>query len=616
MKRFFFYFALLGLIPLIFLTGGAESPVRYLYYTMLALLTLTLSSKALLQTSLTFSVLYSLVFFVNGDGYPVSAVIINVLSFLLMGIVSGRLSDVLQGERDSLRKTTDTFHALTNSLNLKIMNLQSKVDSVSEAYERVQESSKNKTHFISNVSHEIRAPLSSIRAFSEILLNYDDIDADTRNEFLSIIYKESGRLTQLTNEILDVVRMETGKIEWHMDAIDMGDIIRSSVKTMLPMVSGKGLSIETHIPEDLSLVRGDRNKLLQVMLNLISNAVKFTSNGKITIGIEEMSEDIKVYVSDTGEGIYPEEKEKIFEEFYRIGDDLTGRPKGSGLGLSISKKIIESHGGTIWVESQLGAGSTFFFTLRKDGVVTHKTEEPREIFTVKGKQILVLEDYRLMRQILRGAIESLGYGTIGIEGTTIALEMAKVRMPDAIIIGYPRSEEYFNELRTFSIVRGVPLFLVMVTNDEEGRPQVAVNGYISRFFDKHQIRSTIEKILPRPSGRILIASDDQEEARNLQLLVGQEGYETAIIPDVTTIAFTRPMPDAIIIGTHLKNNNIYNAISYLRNNQRTRNIPLLLTLNIFIRDVECIGLNASEYGRGLDKILESLKGKAWNGRHP
>lgn len=606
MKKFYLYVALLSLVPFMFLTGGAESPVRFLYYPILVLLISVFSSKALLQAALTFSILYCLVPFAKGGEYPVYTAVANVLSFLLMAIASGHLSDVLRGERDSFRKTTDAFHGLTNTLNLNIINMQSKIDSTSESYERLQELDKNRMRLISGVSHEIRAPLSSIRSFSEILLNYDDIDDDTRKEFLNIINDESERLTQLANEILDMVRMEAGKAQWHMDSIDMADIIQFAVKTMLPVAENKGLLVEARIPEKLPPVRGDKNRLLQVMLNLISNAVKFTSRGKITVGIEDVPDDLKVYVSDTGEGIYPEEKGKIFEEFYRIGDDLAGRPKGSGIGLSISKKIVESHGGSIWVESQLGKGSTFFFTLPKKGIITHKVEGKIPFEDVSGKHILVAEDYMPMRQILRIAFETLGYRTMGAGNIKIALEMTRVRRPDAIIIGYPKSEEYFNELRTLSRVQGAPLFLVTVINDEKSGLQVAVNGYIFKPFDKYQILSTIEEVFPRQTGNILIISCDPEEARNFQLLAGADRYETAVVPDIISSGLTGPLPHVIVVGTFLRGE-VYGIISFLRNNQTTRNIPILMILNISMRDMEYISLNSSEYGGGLDKILEKLK---------
>jgi DNA-binding response OmpR family regulator len=342
------------------------------------------------------------------------------------------------------------------------------------------------------------------------------------------------------------------------------------------------------------------------MLNLLSNAVKFTSQGEIKAGAEDMPEGIKVYVSDTGEGIYPEEKAKVFEEFYRIGDDLAGRAKGSGLGLSISKKIVEAHGGRIWVESQLGKGSTFYFTLPKRREAPKPAEEISRFAEVGEKQILVLEDNTAMRQILRDNLEALGNRTLGVNTIKTAVEMAKVRKPDAIIIGYLEGEEHFGELRTLSRIQGVPIYLVSIINDEKAGPQVAVNGYISKPLDKNNVEAVIREVLQRRTGRILIISDNPEEARNLQLFAGAKGYETAIMPDVNSMDLTKTLPNLVIIGSFLKDE-VYRIIDFLRNNQTTRNIPVILTLNILIRDIECIELGTSGYGSGLAMMLERLR---------
>jgi hypothetical protein len=491
------------------------------------------------------------------------------------------------------------------------MNLQSEMDSISEAYERLQKADKKRIHFISGISHELRAPLSSIRSFSEILTNYEDIDSATKKEFLHIINSESERLTQLTDEILDAVRIESGKIHWHMDNVDLIDVIQTAFRSMIPITNNKGLLMETNIPGRVHPVRGDKNKLLQVMLNLISNAVKFTPHGKILIGVEEMADEVKVYVSDTGEGVYPEEKEKIFEDFYRIGDDLVGRPKGSGLGLSIAKKIINAHGGNIWVNSELGKGSTFSFTLPKAEVFTFPEKEMSITPHFSVSQILVLEDYIPMRQFFRASLENLGYRTMSAENVKQTLEATGVKKPNAILIGYPKNEEHFNELRILSRVKEIPIFLAVIINDEKSGPQLAVNGYISKPFDKYQILSTLGDVYKGKTGKILIISPDSEESRNLQVFIGMNIYETAIIADVHLTDLTRSLPDVIVIGTFTAEK-VYEIVGYLRNNPATRNIPLLIILNISLRDIKCIGLASTGYGSGLGKVLAELEGDIYN----
>jgi signal transduction histidine kinase/CheY-like chemotaxis protein len=602
-RKIYLFFGLLCLIPGLYVTGGVESHLRSLFYPLMVLLIPELNAKAVLQAALTFSLLYAVMPLPGHGPYPFYFVAVNVLPFLLMAVVSGKLSDYVQKERDSLQKTTDIFHGLTNSLNLKVMNQQAKIDSVSESNERLLAVDRNKTHFISGVSHELRAPLSSIRSFSEILLTYDDIDEDTRKEFLGIINEESERLTELTNEILDVVRMEAGKVEWHMDYANIGEIINSSIRMMRPLAEDKGLVIETDIPDVLSPVKGDKNRLLQVLLNLISNAVKFTRNGKITVVVEDLPQEEKVSVADTGEGIYPEEQNRIFEEFYRIGDELHGRPKGSGLGLSISKKIVEAHGGIMWVDSQIGKGSTFFFTLPKLGI-EQGGNAVRSFEYARGRHVLVLEDSVTMRHIMRLALEKAGYRTMGAD-SRMAAEVVKASRPDAIIIGYPDNADYVDELRTIARVQGIPFFLAFIINDEKNGHQLAVNAYIAKPFDSFHLNTAIEQVAHKKTGRILIVSRNPEDARNLQTLVGTKGYDTVIVPDANNLP-SAPLQDAIIIGSYPKEE-IYRTVSDIRKYPAFAAVPIILTMNVPLGGIRGVGLGAANYGHGLVELCKYLE---------
>jgi signal transduction histidine kinase/CheY-like chemotaxis protein len=607
MKTFLLYGALMGLLPMIYFTGGVDSELRLLYFPLVVLLIPT-NSKAIFLSSLTFCILYSFLPILGGKEYPLSVVGFNDLSFILVAVTSGRLSDHLKKEMDSLQKTSEMYHGLTNMLNLQAINLQAKCDSLAESYESLREKDKNRTRFIAGVSHELRSPLSSIRSYSEILRTYDDIDEPTRKEFTGIINTESERLTQLTNEILDLAKMETGKVEWRLDYVDMREIALSSSKMMLPLAEDKGLTIETKMPDKLALVRGDRNRLLQVFLNLLSNAVKFTARGGITLGVDggkKMPGMITAFVADTGEGIYPEEKDRIFEEFYRIGDELYGRPKGAGLGLNISKKIVEAHGGKIWVESEIGRGSTFSFTVpmgegKED---TDLSAVPQSRLT---KQILVLDDSVATRQILGSALENLGFPTVG-SNSKIALQVIRISRPGGIVFGYPENKEVMDELRTISRAQGIPLFLAFIISDETNRLQIGVNGYISKPFNSLQMYPAIEEVLQKTAGRILIISNNPQDARSLQTLAGTRGYDTGIHQAVDITAVKKARPELILVAMTSKDE-AYKAVSLLRKNPASSAIPILLVVDIPLEDIKSIGLCRIEYGTGLTKLVEQLAG--------
>jgi len=240
------------------------------------------------------------------------------------------------------------------------------------AYKELKETDRMKDEFLSLVSHEFRTPLTSIMSFSEILMNYPDENSSTQREFLSIINSESKRLTRLVNNVLDLSKIQAGRMEWRFQKGDIRAIIERAVKSMGSLVTDKSLHLESEIEEGLPGVIADEDRIVQVLINLLSNAVKFTPHGgtiKIAATLLEAdrrdgTKDILyISVSDTGVGILAKDLDRIFEPFRQCGDTLNDKPAGTGLGLSICKQIICAHHGTLWAESVPGQGSTFHITL-------------------------------------------------------------------------------------------------------------------------------------------------------------------------------------------------------------------------------------------------------------
>jgi signal transduction histidine kinase len=222
-----------------------------------------------------------------------------------------------------------------------------------------------KDDFISTISHELRTPLTSIRAFSEILLDQPDLDRDKRMKFITIITKETERLTRLINQVLDLAKIESGRAEWHVSRLDLKQVVADALANMSEVANEKGVAVAVHAPDKLPPVQADLDRLVQVLLNLLSNAVKFCEpgRGRIDVTLSERGGCVRVDVRDNGPGIGEENHAVIFEKFGQAGDTLTGKPSGTGLGLPISKQIIEHLGGRLWVESRRGEGACFSFTL-------------------------------------------------------------------------------------------------------------------------------------------------------------------------------------------------------------------------------------------------------------
>jgi signal transduction histidine kinase len=233
---------------------------------------------------------------------------------------------------------------------------------LASAHEELLGIDEMKTSFLANVSHELRTPLTAIRSFSEILLSYES-DRDTQREFTSIINSESERLTRLINDVLDITKIEAGKTSWQIALVRIDDLLREIARTWTALIEEKGLIFSLELPEHLASIWADRDRVIQVVANLLGNATKFTNQGTITLTTRVVDNEIHISVSDTGIGIAPEDHERIFEKFHQVGDTLTDKPRGTGLGLCLCRNMLVHQGGRIWVESVLGQGSTFTFSL-------------------------------------------------------------------------------------------------------------------------------------------------------------------------------------------------------------------------------------------------------------
>lgn len=244
-------------------------------------------------------------------------------------------------DRDSRGRVIRTFAVLRDITRRKTIDL-------------------TKSDVISAVSHELRSPLSSIKGFTSTLLNrWDVLDDATKKHLLETINSDSDRVTRMINELLDVSRLESGRLELRRERIQVEDIIQKVVDRFLPRLETHSLTVDADGSSHKLLA--DADKVEQVITNLVENAVKYTPSGQVQITVASSSSLVKVSVTDEGVAIPQDQRKRIFDKFFR--SDRPGNPTGTGLGLFISRGLIEAHGGDIWVEEAPGGGSKFIFTL-------------------------------------------------------------------------------------------------------------------------------------------------------------------------------------------------------------------------------------------------------------
>ncbi|HEU4851744.1 MAG TPA: sensor histidine kinase [Telluria sp.] len=290
-----------------------------------------------------------------------------------IGAASARtlIASVVDEERPGLDQVmaildeTSQAIAYSRELEEKSLALEAASAELKAANARLLEIDQMKDDFISTVTHELRTPLTSIRAFSEILRDNPELEAEQRTEYLEIVIKESERLTRLINDVLDLAKLDAGRIEWKAEPLDMRQVIEDAVHATSQLFRERQVRLELDLPPGVHQVNADPDRLMQVMLNLLSNAVKFCdpADGSVAVGLREEDARLRISVRDNGAGVRPQDRDVIFDKFRQGGDTLGGKPQGTGLGLPISRKIVRHFGGELWLDSAPGQGAEFVFTL-------------------------------------------------------------------------------------------------------------------------------------------------------------------------------------------------------------------------------------------------------------
>jgi Na+/proline symporter/signal transduction histidine kinase len=310
-------------------------------------------------------------------GAQADADLVNFAERLLAGAIGSAsarvmISTVVKGDEfgpDEVMAILDEASQVieySRRLEQKSLALEQAHQELKRVNQRLTELDRLKDDFLTTVSHELRTPLTSIRSFSEILLDTPDLLPAERNQFLGVVVKEAERLTRLINDILDVSKIESGRMEWQLMICDLREVVHDALAATAALFKEKGIVVDAELDGLVPPVTIDRDRLMQVVINLLSNAAKFADRrtGRVKVRLARRDSDLAVEIEDNGPGIPLEQREIVFEKFRQgAGDRTTGRPGGTGLGLTICRHIVEHFGGRIWIEAAKPTGAIFRFTL-------------------------------------------------------------------------------------------------------------------------------------------------------------------------------------------------------------------------------------------------------------
>ena len=376
-----------------------------------------------------------------------------------------------------------------------------------KAKEKAEESDRLKSAFLANMSHEIRTPMNGILGFAD-LLKEPNLSGDSQKEYIQIIEKSGVRMLNIINDIIDISKIESGLMEVSISETNVNDQTKYIHTFFKPEVEQKGLKLNltNGLPYKNAFIKTDREKIYAILTNLVKNAIKFTRSGSIEFGYNLKASELEFFVRDTGAGIPKEQIDFIFERFRQGSESLSKEYEGSGLGLSISKAYIEMLGGKIWVESELGKGSTFYFNLPYNGEMESPISVKDELVNnlisqMKTLKILIVEDDELSTMLLTKVVDNVAkellYAVNGLEAIEICRTNPDI---DLVLMDMKMGEmdgfEATRRIRDFNknvIIIAQTAFTL--TGDREKAMEAGCNDYISKPINRNQLLGLIDSLL-------------------------------------------------------------------------------------------------------------------------
>ena len=480
-------------------------------------------------------------------------------------------------------------------------------EQLAQTVSALENASRAKSDFLASMSHELRTPLNAIIGFSE-LMRGEPTDGRTLTvptEWVEHINHSGQHLLGLINDVLDITKVEAGRLDLQLEVIDVSQAIAESVGGLRPLAERKDIAIEADV--DRALIEVDRGRLRQILYNLLSNAIKFTPNhGRITVGLQVEPDMVRISVADTGVGIAPEDRPHVFEEFRQVGT-AAAREEGTGLGLALTKRLVEAHGGSIELQSELGAGTTFIVALPamvsieetpaariERAVGAAVGAQPAAIATVRSDgagravpQILIIEDEPSAVRLLRTYIESTRAAVVVANDGESGLAVARTRLPDAIILDVllPGIDgwEVLRELKSDRHTRDIPVIIVTIVDEREVGLALGAVDYFVKPVDRTALlerlsRHTFTTKVRQREVRVLTVDDDPASVAMVEAALAPEGFTVVPAYDgrqALDLAREQP-PDLVICDLLMPDLDGFAVVSALKSEPLTREVPILV----------------------------------------
>ena len=468
--------------------------------------------------------------------------------------------------------------------------------------QELEVASRHKSEFLASMSHELRTPLNAVIGFSDVLLERMFGELNPRQEEYVLDIRNSGRhLLDLINEILDLSRIEAGRMELELGAASLPDLLDQGVAMVRERALRHGIALGLTIAPGVGMVRADEVKLMQVVVNLLSNAVKFTPDGgSVDVRAEVSGTDALVTVRDTGIGIPEEERERIFEAFQRGGRGARTSVEGTGLGLTLSRRILDLHGGRLLMESTVGEGSTVSFTVPQ---LAGATAAPRERETAlaalpepgQADTILVIEDDRRSAELLQLYLEDAGYRVAiardGVDGLDLARRIAPTAVVLDVLLPRLNGWDVLARLKRDPDTAAIPVVVVSMLDERGAGFALGAAEYLVKpVHHEELLRAVTRCVAPPAGGRTVVAIDDDPVELDLvEAVLGPQGWSVirALGGEEGVRVVARERPAVVLLDLLMPDVDGFEVVERLRGDPRVADVPIVVLTSKDMTAADC-----------------------------